>query len=824
MISTPSPRFARGLVPLLALALAGCHAAPATNDSPAELRQLPTGVRLAPIGQSTTLGSMPLSMIAAPGGRRAVVLLGGWREQGIQVLDTRTGAVTQTVLQPAAFVGMAFSPDGRTLYVSGGDQDVVYRYDWAGDSAHLRDSLVLAVKRKRANGTMPPGTRYPTGLALSPDGRSLYVAENLSDSLAVIDVASGDVKQRLATGRYPYGVVAGPSGQVFVSVWGATAVATFTAQADGRLVAGPTLGVSRHPSAMLLNRDGSRLFIASGSTDKIAIVDTRTNQLVGQLQDTPPGAPGEGSTPNALALSNDGVRLFVAEADNNAVAVFDLDGRQSGVAAAAPVGRLAGRVPTAWYPTGVIADGSQLLVITGKGNGTGPNRDGPTPAHARGPGDRGYTLGQTTGSFARISLGELAPANLARHTLVVSQLDRWTRDTAAAPVYPPFSHVIYIIKENRTYDQVFGDERAGDGDSTLLFFPRHVSPNHHALAERFGLYDRFFCNAEVSPDGHNWSTAAYVTDYAEKTIPSQYSNRRRDYDYEGTNRNRIVPDGDIDDAAEPANGYLWDLAERAHISFRNYGEFVSRTPSGYVGNKPFLKSTTNPRYAGFDLTIEDQARVDVWTGEFNQYVRDGNLPALEILRLPNDHTNGGTANRHTPFAFMADNDLGLGRIVEAVSTSPYWKNTVIFVVEDDAQNGPDHVDSHRAPFLVISAYNRGGVMHRWTNTADVVETIGDILHLGKLSQFDTYGRPLRDAFVATADTTPYRALRSDVDLAAMNPPGTTGDRMSRGLDFSQEDRADENTFNRALWATIRGDQVPYPGIHRLAPIEFKRSH
>ena len=391
--------------------------------------------------------------------------------------------------------------------------------------------------------------------------------------------------------------------------------------------------------------------------------------------------------------------------------------------------------------------------------------------------------------------------------------------------YPPFEHVIYVIKENRTYDQVFGDLPQADGDSSLEFFPRAVSPNHHALAERFGIFDRFFVNAEVSPDGHNWSTAAYVTDYSDKTIPSHYSDRGRTYDYEGLNRD-TVPEEDV---AEPSSGYIWNLADRAGITYRNYGEYVnvpedsaSRTDSAYFPTKASLAAHTNRAYPGWSLEIPDQVRIGIWLNEFQGFVRSGNLPALELVRLPNDHTWGAAAGRPTPHAYMADNDLALGRLIEALSRSPYWKNTVVFVLEDDAQDGPDHVDSHRSPMLVISAYNRGKVFHRFANTSDVVATIEDILKLGRMSQFDHYGRPLREIWEATPDLRPYTALTPAVPLTEVNPKRGAMAEASKKLTVKKEDTSDDDLFNRILWTTIKGD-TPYPGTRRISTLEAARS-
>ncbi|MDP2957519.1 MAG: bifunctional YncE family protein/alkaline phosphatase family protein, partial [Longimicrobiales bacterium] len=535
----------------LVLVFAACGApgpgAPEPGEEPflPVIGRLPTGNVLDPAGISVEVGSLPLAMEISPEGRHAVLLLNGWREQGVQVVDRFTGRVTQTALQDAAFLGLAFSPDGRSLYASGGNQDVVYRYDWADGWMTLRDSVVLAIKRPNRS-----GTRYPAQIAFSPDGRFLYVAENLADSLAVVEVASGRVLARHATDRYPYGVAVAPDGTVYVSAWGDWTVSVFRFAADGSAAEAAKVEVARHPSALLLNRDGSRLFVASGSTDRVAVLDTRTRTLVTELLDPPPQGPAEGSTPNALALSADGRRLFVAEADNNAVAVFDLSPGTGGYTAgpgeasagSAPArDALVGRIPVEWYPTALSVRGDSILVANGKGRGTTPNPAFPQPPTRRAEGEPNYTMGQLTGTLSTVVAARAGAAELAPLTTRVARANGWEGRTSRPADYPPIEHVIYIIKENRTYDQVFGDIPAGDGDTALVFFPRPMSPNHHALAERFGLFDRFFVNAEASPDGHNWSMAAYTTDYLQKTVPSNYSARGRTYDWEGTNRGGRIP-------------------------------------------------------------------------------------------------------------------------------------------------------------------------------------------------------------------------------------------------------------------------------------------
>jgi DNA-binding beta-propeller fold protein YncE len=795
----------------LSLLLLGSACAPSPRPSRAvggdtlglERPRLPTGVRLDPAGTQYDLrAAMPLTMLLAPGGRSLVISSAGYRAPGLDVVDRSSGAVTQSLPQTAAFLGLAFAPDGGALFASGADQDVVYRYTWAGDRAALADSIVLASKRPDS-----AGTRYPAGLAVSRDGARLYVAENVADSLALIDLGGKRILRRLPTGHLPYAVAAAPDGRIYVSNWGEETVSVFRDSA-GTLYGRGRIVVGRHPSALLLNHDGSRLFVASASTDRVAVVDTRRRHVVTELLDPPLGGPAEGSTPNALALSREGTRLFVAEADANAVAVFDLLAETGNVSGARGNDLLAGRIPVGWYPTAVAVAGDTLMVGNGKGRGTVANPQGPQPIvppehHATA--EAQYTLSLLRGTLTVLPL----PANsneLAALTTRVTRANGWDQ-AGTAYGYPPIEHVLYIIKENRTYDQVLGDERQGDGDTALVFFGRGVTPNIHALAGRFGLYDRFFVNAEVSAQGHDWSTAAYVTDYREKTTPPDYAHKRgaRDESDEG------------EDAAEPANGFLWNLAQRAGIGYRNYGEYLEpdkERPGYYTTDKPYLASHSHPTFPGFDMKIPDQRRADLWLEEFARYVKQGSLPALETIWLPRDHTAGGHPGFNTPRAMAADNDLAVGRIAEAVSRSPYWKSTVIFVLEDDAQSGPDHVDSHRSPLLVISPWARGGAIHRFANTTDVLKTIEELLHLGSMSQFDHYGRALRDVWRDRPDLTPYTAIGATTDLAEMNPDTGRQARASSSFNLDVADAIDDDAFNRVLWSIEKGEPTPFPAARQ----------
>jgi DNA-binding beta-propeller fold protein YncE len=738
---------------------------------------LATGVRLDPAGDAVDLGSMPLGIALAPGGERAAVVLSGWREHGVQIVDLKSRKVVQTLTQEAAFYGAAFAPDGAHLYVSGGNDDSIFCYTWKDGAAAFERKIVLGKQKEDKT-----GSRYPAGVAVSKNGRYLYVAENVGDALAIVDVRTLDV-QRLPTDHYPYAVDVAPDGNVYVSAWGADNVSIFGVRANGTLFPRARLRVGRHPSALAASR--SRLFVALAGSDRIAVVDLHTRKILNVFKDAAPGAPSEGSTPNALALSPDGRTLYATEGGNNAVALFEVES-----------GKLKGRIPTDWYPTALASTPGALLVVNGKGHGSHANPGGPTPGQPIVL-PLEYALGQLNGTLRVIA--DPGAASLAKYTRRVAAANNWT---AARPArrYPPFKHVVYIIKENRTYDQIFGDLGQGDGDPSLVFFDKTSTPNHRALALRFGLFDRFFTNAEVSSQGHIWSTAAYVTDYGEKMVPISYSDRRGDVDGE-----------EID---VPEAGFLWTLAKKSGASFRDYGEML-----GWPRTHLDLGSDISPTYPPYDLEIPDQKRADAWIAELQRFVADGNMPALEVLHLPSDHTAGGNPKYHSPRAYMADNDLALGRIVEALSHSRYWRDTVMFVLEDDSQAGPDHVDSHRGPLLVISAYNRAGTIHRFANTTDVVAAIEDILGLGRLSKFDYFSRSLAEVFAARPDLTPYDAITPAQNRDEMNPPKTAAAAMSEGLDLSAPDRIDDARFNLILWTMLKGD-LPMPPARAMAPLQL----
>ncbi|MDB5233857.1 MAG: hypothetical protein JWR44_850, partial [Hymenobacter sp.] len=555
-------------------------------------------------------------------------------------------------------------------------------------------------------------------------------------------------------------------------------------------------------------RDGSRLFVANANSNSVSVINTRRGQVIETL-DTAlfPGSPA-GSTPDGVALSADGAQLYIANADNNCLAVFDV----RDLAASKPLGF----VPTGWYPTAVRVAGNQLLVANGKGSTSLPNPNGPNPVRDVGEKGAGYIGGLLKSSLIRLPLPDAAA--LATFSAQVYANTPFTKAREASPDVPagnpvpqrvgeksPIKHVFYIIKENRTYDQVLGDLPAGNGDASLCLFPEKVTPNHHALTREFVLLDNFYVDAEVSADGHNWSTAAYATDFVEKSWPSNYSGRGGDYDFEGAR-------GEV---AEPKDGFLWDYCLRAGRTFRSYGEFVfqGKPQRGAIAAN-FCKE-----YPGFDMKIRDVDREKIWETDFDQLVAANKLPDLSIIRLPNDHTYGARKGELHPWSYAADNDLALGRLIEHLSKSPVWKESVVMIVEDDAQNGPDHVDAHRSTAYLMGPYiRRHAVVHTAYTTSGMLRTLELILGLPPMSQYDAAALPLWACFTPKPNFAAYTARPAttpqDVRNTAFNGPA----RRSLKFDMSREDAAPDLAFNENIWQAIRGEHSRMPAPRRSAAV------
>ncbi len=769
---------------------------------------LPNGWRIAPAGRHVAVGDLPLAFAWTPDGSAMVVTNNGYDKPTLTIVDARTFAVRTTIPVEQAWLGLAWHPDGRRLYTTGGDQVQEFAYD--GDT----------LKPLRVFPLPASPTALGGGIAVTPDGRHLFVTRALEQKLIELSVESGAIEQTVDLPAEVYSCLLSRDGKrLFVSLWGGARVMVFNA-ASAELVGDVRVG--EHPNAMALAPSGDRLFVACANTNAVWVVDTRSMKATEQIGVAMfPKAPA-GTTPNGLALSPDGRTLLVANADNNDVAVVDV--------AEAGHTTVSGFIPTGWYPTavGFDRDGRQVYVLSGKGLSSLANPLGPTPLSGR---SDQYIAGLLKGALSVLPFpqGEA----LRRMTATAVSLSPYSDAVRLAPAGAPLAssiparvgkpspikYVFYIIRENRTYDQILGDVPAGDGDPALCLFGERVTPNAHALAREFTLFDNFFVNAEVSYDGHAFSTGAYATDVVEKIWPANYAKRGGAYLSEGGGQMRN-PYGNV---AAPADGYIWDACRRAGVSVRSYGEFVvhgrdfNDKTSPLTATVPGLEGAISPTFAPFDMNISDQVRADAWLKEFRAFEASGALPRLTVMRLPRDHTAGTRAGSATPVSMIADNDLALGRIVDAISHSRFWKESAIFVLEDDAQNGPDHVDAHRSVLLVASPFTRRGVVdHTLYTTSGVLRTIELILGLPPMSQYDAAATPLYNAFVTRPDTWPYTVRPAAVPLDERNKRGAPGAAESAAMDFSAPDLAPDLLLNEVIWKSVKGGASVMPPPRRAA--------
>jgi YVTN family beta-propeller protein len=779
----------------------------------------PIGYTVTPVGKQTNLGDLPLGAVSSPDGRWLLVSNDGQGTQSLQVIDTTTSKVTQTLPYPAPkalFVGLVFAQDGKTLYASGGGTNLIRRYMVKGGT--LTESTPIPLPT-----TNPTGAKInplPAGIALTPDGHRLLVADQQADALSVIDLATGTV-HTAAAGHHPYAVVASADGNsAYVTNQGGNTVSMFDLTGPEP---GPqkTITVGTHPNKAVASADGHTLYVANGDSDEISVIDAATAAVTRTINLAPyPGAQ-VGSNPDALTLSPDGRTLYVANAGNNDVAVIDLES-----------GRINGLIPTAWYPTALVATDRALFITNGKGLGAGPNNG---PGHPNPYDPNTPTPDQYVGSMM---VGTLSTVPIPTGN---GQLTKWTEQVArndgfdshgdvraqgqSSAIVPgnagqrsPIQHVIYVVKENRTYDQVFGSLGKGNGDPKLNLFGPESAPNARTLESGYATLDNFYADAEVSAQGWNWTVAANSNPYSEQVWPGNYSGRGAPYPSESSDP-AIAPNRD------PAQAYIWDRLAAAKISFRNYGFYVNTQPDGTSkATDPVLDANTDPAFRGFDMACPDSpksftprkancgpARFTEWKREFDGYVSANNLPTVELVRLPNDHNAGTTPGAPTPRAYTADNDWALGQLVDAVSHSKYWANTAIFVTEDDAQDGPDHVDAHRTVAEVISPYTRTGrVDSTFYSTASMLRTIELIVGLYPLTQFDAYATPMLAAFTNKPDLTPYSAQQPTQNLQEVNPVNAPLAAQSQAQDLTKEDQINMQQFNQATWASIKGANTPMP--------------
>lgn len=908
--------------------LAVCLPALLSAQTPTPPTQLPNGKLLGSVpGNPRETNNFPTAIALSPDGRFAVLLHSGFgayssgEKQSLSVLNLATKELKDFPddrlgheAHQTYFLGLTFSLDGKHLYASmasltdplgkkpgdTGNGIAVYSFDDGRIAPERFIPLPPRVKlpagklRRRDHADVT----YPAGLTV---GRSngqerILVACNASDEAILLNAAAGKVIRRFDLSAYqripgslPYTAVMTSDGKRgFVSLWNASAVAELNLL-TGRVLrtipllrpAAPLAGGS-HPTALLLSRDNSRLFVALTNRDEIAVLDTASGKLIASLSTKLPGQKYGGSDPESLALSSDEKTLFSANSISDSVAVFDLTKLTPGKSLE-PVGF----IPTEWYPTLVASTANELLVASAKGRGSGPN---PTPRGNRRDGrpDYPYNPAMTHGSLARIPLSDLS-AHLPAYTQQVLETNSSRGNSDEVPFASgknKIHHVIYIIKENRTYDQIFGDLAHANGDPSLVMYGEDITPNEHALARQFGILDNFYDSGDVSGDGHIWSNSASISDYVEKTWPIAYRSHEYSYDSEGSLLNGIAAEDGLPYAGEPTGGFLWKNFATHGVTYRHYGEFiVSRwcnAPEGKnlptwgppkvigqlcqrsvikkgeplpknvgephgsaspypwdipilgknVAAAPELRGHFDPLYPDFEVAYPDQLRVDEFLNEFKAFVASrktgkDTMPQFIQLRLPNDHTAGLRKGLPTPSASLADNDLAVGRVVEAVSHSPYWDDTAILILEDDAQDGPDHVDSHRSIALVISKYaplpetheaiTIPFVDHTFFTTINMVRTIEALLGVPPMNANDSRAAVMSSLFSGPGTQPAYNAAYRNRENGLIYQTNTKEWKEGKTMDFSRADAVDTAVLNRALWRDRMGARPEPAPNHTVFP-------
>lgn len=827
-------RLTRSLLYLLALASLGSAQEKSPVAGPTETGYLlPNGWHLTPVGKHFTTTDLPLNVIPLADSKHVLVATSGYNAHNLYLVDISGEGAEQA---PAAtsresWYGLAVDESAGKVWWSGGGYGNLHAFDLK-DGTFTRTSpgepTARAARAEAARAAQAPAEdvkSFLSGVARDEARGLLYSLDVNAGKLNAIRLKDGSTRA-LEVGGRPYDIVVGEK-QLFVSDWAGRQVLVID-PVDLRVVA--KIPTGEHPNQMALHEDG-RLFVACASSNTVSVIDTKRGLVIETIFTALfPKAP-EGSTPDALALDPEGETLYVANADNNCIAVIDVETpRQSGVK---------GFIPTGWYPTAVAVtpDGKNLLIGVGKGLQSHANPmkepEGAADGEQAKPGARGrkfpYIGNQMSGALTVLPVPD--EAALKEFTAKVYRNCPYSDELLTAAPHPvktaiptrvgepsPIKHAIYIIKENRTYDQVFGDLASGsapkgNGDPALCMFPRKVTPNHHKLAEEFVLLDNLYCNGQVSRDGHPWSTMAYNTDYIARDWHLTYSKR------EG------VDDDDEGHLQNAPSGYLWDACARAGLSYRVYGEYGRRVSDGngalkMEGRVPGLVGHMCPEYgipkvAGKKNRDTDSA--DVFLGEYDRMAKEGSMPRFILMSLGEDHTTGTTVGTFTPASCVASNDLALGRIVEHISQGPLWKETAIFVIEDDAQNGPDHVNAQRTVGLVISPYTkRKAVDSTLYSTVSLIRTMELILGLDPLSQYDAAARPMFNSFTDQADLGAYTHEAAQIDLEEKNNEVSYGAERSNKMDFSEYDQVDDFELNEILWHAVMGKDAPTPPAVRQA--------
>lgn len=724
---------------------------------------LNSGWRIRPAGRQIPLDTLPMSSLLTRDGRYLLVLNGGYNVPSISVIDTAAAREISRTPVPDAWLGMAFAPDERLVWIGGGSKACIYEFSFS------KEGELKATRTLRLTEGAPGPADFIGDVAASPDGRLLYAADLFHDRILVVDPKTGKISARFPTGRRPYKILFTPDGKAFfVSSWADGTVYQHETDNGYRM---NSIRLGAHPAGMVLSERKPaavpgedapawdfRLFVAAANTNNVYVVAVSgTNaQTIETINIATTQMHPLGLTPSAVALNAAQTRLYVVCSDANSVAVVNVEEARSDVQGFLPVG---------WYPTGAAAlKNDALVVLNGRGGGSHPSPDG-------------KALSAQTGSVSVIPpFDEGALVDYTRQVLSGSPYhDDLMRSAGTPPGNPippnddtpsTIEHVVYIVKESRSYDQVLGDIGKGASEPSLATFGAKVTPNQHKLARDFVLLDNFYASGDTDADGLNWSDAAIASDYVQKMWPNSQAGRRRAFDYEGG-----------EPAALPPAGYLWTNAVARGIALRNYGNFVVNAPRGGSGGAEVahvrdstLEPLTNKNYRGFDLEYPDTSRAGAFLADLKLFAETNNMPKLILMRLPNDQTYGNISGKLSPHSMVADNDYALGQIIEGISHSKFWKSTAIFVVEDNASGGPDHIDSHRAPAFVISPYvRRGATDSTFYNTASVLRTIELIVGLRPMTQFDAAAKPMWKAFAGEPVLAPYDAVRPEVPLTDRNP-------------------------------------------------------
>ena len=770
------------------------------NEIESHRTTLPNGWKLTPVGKFLPLGDLPLNIAVSPSKKLAAITNNGESDQTIQLVDIDHEVILDSVIIGKSWLGLTFSDDGKYLYASGGNDNIVIRY-------------VVKNNRLVNYDTIRIGKAWPvkisiTGLALDDSKNRLYAVTKEDNFLYVLDTKEKKIVSKFPLAGEGYTCLLSPDHKIlYISCWGCQKVVLFSTVSQK--VTG-SIAVGSHPNDLCVSRNGQYLFVTNADDNSVSIIDTRQNKVIETLNTALyPDSPA-GSTANSVALSNDEKTLYIANADNNCLAVFDIT--------TPGASKSKWFIPTGWYPTCVRVVKNKILVSNGKGLTSRANPFGPNPMQKG-----GEVVYQSAGGEQKMKVqyigglfwGTLSIINIpdAKQMAVYSQAvynntpyikdkEMMSEGAAGNPIPQkigdpsPIKYVFYVIKENRTYDQVLGDIKEGNGDPNLVLFGENITPNQHALAREFVLLDNFYVNGEVSADGHNWTMGAYGTDFLEKTWPTSYGGRGGGYYGEGKR-----------EIANNKDGFLWDNCKRNGVSYRTYAEFMGDKEP----NIPVLKDHFCPYYSPWNLSIRDTVRFHQWKRDFDSLLSANALPHLNTIRFGNDHTEGLSLHKPTPFAHVADNDLAVGMFVDYLSHSSVWKESLIIIVEDDAQNGPDHVDAHRSPVYLAGGFvKKGFVDHTAYTTTSLLRTMELILGLPPMTQYDAPAIPLWRCMNNTPDHPSFVVRPNNIDLNLKNMAPSAWQKKSEQFDFTKEDMVSDADFNEVIWKAVKGFESPCP--------------